>query len=69
MDSAQDELLAALTNFLRLSILLHELVIAHARVTTVLSQIAEEVVEEEVEGLQEIAMVLNVLLDIALGHP
>ena len=52
-----------------MSILLHELVIAHARVTTVLSQIAEEVVEEEVEGLQEIAMVLNVLLDIALGHP
>ena len=51
MDAAQDELLTTLADFLRLSILLNELLIAHTSVSTVLSQVAKEVIEEEVEGL------------------
>ena len=51
MDAAQDELLTTLADFLGLSILLHELLIAHTSVATVLSQVAKEVIEEEVEGL------------------
>ena len=51
MDAAQDELLTTLADFLRLSVLLHELLIAHTSVATILSQVAKEVIEEEVEGL------------------
>lgn len=68
MNAAQNELLAALANFFCLSILFNELIVCHACVTSILCQITKEVIKEEIEGLQEVSMILNILLDITLGH-
>ena len=68
MDPSENELLAALTDLLSLSVLFDKLLVVHHSVTIVLCEVAKEVVKEEVEGLQEVSMILNADLNVTLGH-
>lgn len=62
MDAAKDKLLATLTNLLSLHVLLCQLVVGLDSVH-VLTEVAQEVVEEVVKGLQKVAVIVisNVL--------
>ena len=62
MDASEYEFLAALADFLRVHVLLQELVVVLDGVD-VLAEVAEQVVQEEVERLQEVAVVLDLLND------
>lgn len=67
MDAPQDEFLATLANFLSVHVLLKELVVVSHSVH-VLAEVAEEVVEEEVECLQEVAVVFDLRDNLVTGH-
>jgi len=68
VDTPQDKLLTTLPYLLRVHVLLQELiVIAHS--IHILTEIAKQIVEEEVEGPQEVAVVLDFFDNTAVGHP
>ena len=67
MDAPEDKLLTALPNLLRVHILLQELVIVLDSVD-VLAKVTEQIVQEKVEGLQEVAVVLNILDNLSIRH-
>ena len=67
MDAPEDKLLTALPNLLRVHILLQELVIILNGVD-VLAKVTKQIVQEEVEGLQEVSVVLNILDDFTIRH-
>ena len=67
VNATQDELLATLADFLGVHVLLKELVIV-SHCIHVLAEVAEEIVQEKVESLKEVAMVANVVDHFGIGH-
>ena len=59
--------MTTLPNLLRVHVLLQELVVVLNGVD-ILAKVTKQIVQEEVEGLQEVAVVLNILDDFSIRH-
>lgn len=67
MNSTQYELLATLADLLGVHVLLQELVIVPYSVD-VLTEVAQKIVKEKVECLQEVSVVSDVIDDSTISH-
>lgn len=68
MDATQNELLATLTNFFSVEVLLEDLVVI-LDLLDALTEVAKEIIQEEVESLQEVSIVLDWATNAHVSHP